>query len=133
MLEIPWLHLSCRHWAATSLLSTLCNTVSIPQSFLLRPWREIVPADTKVGNHTGYKQWKGTKGSAEEIQDLYTGLKQSYLTDFDVLLTGYAPSAETVDAVGSIARDLKLKGSMKAGSFFWSKSMVLGQANKDNS
>ena len=67
------------------------------------------------------------------MQDLYTGLKQSYLTNFDVLLTGYAPSAETVDAVGSIARDLKLKSSMKAGSFFWSKPMVLGQANKDNS
>ena len=55
-------------------------------------------------------------------------MKQSYLTDFNVLLTGYAPGAEAVDAIGSIARDLKLKGSMKAGSFFWSESEVFAQA-----
>lgn len=71
------------------------------------------------GNHTGYKQFKGTKTSAEEISHLYAGLKQSYLTDFDVMLTGYAPSAEAVHAIGAIARDLKLQGSTKAGSFFW--------------
>ena len=35
------------------------------------------------------------------------------------MLTGYAPSAETVEAIGAIARDLKLRGSTKAGSFFW--------------
>jgi len=79
-------------------------------------------ADPGPGNHTGYKQWKGTKTSAEEISELYAGLKQSYLTDFDVMLTGYAPSAEAVDAIGSVARDLKLKSSTKAGSFFWGNS-----------
>lgn len=72
-----------------------------------------------AGNHTGYKQFKGTMTSAEEISDLYAGLKQSYLTDFDVMLTGYAPSAEAVGAIGAIARDLKLRASTKAGSFFW--------------
>jgi len=66
-------------------------------------------------------QFKGTKISADEITDIYNGLKQSYLTDFDVLLSGYAPSAEAVDAIGSIARDLKLKASTKAGSFFWGR------------
>ena len=75
--------------------------------------------DPIPGNHTGYKQFKGTKTSAEEISHLYTGLKQSYLTDFDVMLTGYAPSAEAIDAIGTIARDLKLRASTKAGSFFW--------------
>lgn len=72
-----------------------------------------------TGNHTGYKQFEGTKTSAEEISRLYAGLKQSYLTDFDVMLTGYAPSAEAVDAIGAIARDLKLRSSTKPGSFFW--------------
>jgi energy-converting hydrogenase Eha subunit B len=37
------------------------------------------------------------------------------------MLTGYAPSAKAVDAIGAIGRDLKLKGSTKAGSFFWGK------------
>lgn len=84
---------------------------------------KLIPADAGAGNHTGYKQFTGTKASAQEIGDLYDGLKQSYLTDFNVLLTGYAPGAQAVDAIGSIARDLKLKGSMKAGSFFWSEML----------
>ncbi|KAK4695902.1 pyridoxine kinase, partial [Lecanoromycetidae sp. Uapishka_2] len=84
----------------------------------------------QFSNHTGYKQWRGTKASAEEIMDLYTGLKQSYLTDFDVLLTGYAPSAEAVDAIGSIARDLKLKASTKAGKFFWALDPVMGDEGR---
>lgn len=91
----------------------------------------MIPADAEAGNHTGYKQFKGTKASAQEIRDLYDGLKQSYLTDFNVLLTGYAPGAEAVDAIGSIARDLKLKGSMKAGSFFWSEMSLPGHSKED--
>ena len=76
-------------------------------------------AEQIPGNHTGYKQFKGTKTSAQEISYLYAGLKQNYLTDFDVMLSGYAPNAEAVQAIGAIARDLKLRGSTKAGSFFW--------------
>ena len=92
------------------------NTVQFSMGFLENG---KLAAEPFIGNHTGYKQWKGTKTSAEEIRDLYTGLQQSYLTDFDMMLTGYAPSAEAVNAIGSIARDLKLKSTTKAGSFFW--------------
>ena len=74
-----------------------------------------------TGNHTGYRQVKGTKASAEEIHDIYDGLRQSYLTDFDMLLSGYSPNAETVQAVGVIARDLRFKSTHKPGSFFWSE------------
>lgn len=35
------------------------------------------------------------------------------------MLSGYIPSADAVEAVGAIARDLKLKASIKPGSFFW--------------
>jgi len=72
-----------------------------------------------AGNHTGYGQYKGTKTSAQEIRDIYEGLCQSNLTDFDMLLSGYLPSAETVEAVGVLARDLRFKASSKPGSFFW--------------
>jgi pyridoxine kinase len=72
------------------------------------------------GNHTGYRQFKGTKTSAGQIWDLYTGLQQSHLDDFDILLSGYIPSAEAVEAVGKIAMDLKNRDSNKPGSFFWS-------------
>jgi pyridoxine kinase len=76
------------------------------------------------GNHTGYRQVAGTKSSAEEIHNIYQGLKRSYLTDFDVLLSGYAPSADAVQAVGVIARDLRTKAAMTPGSFFWGMQRV---------
>lgn len=62
---------------------------------------------------------KGTKTSADQIKDLYEGLQQSSLNDFDILLTGYMPSAEAVQAVGKIGRDLKYNAVTKPGSFFW--------------
>lgn len=74
------------------------------------------------GNHTGYKQWKGRRTPAEEIQELYDGLKQANLATFDMMLSGYAASKDAVKAVGNIGRDLKLRANMKPGSFFWSES-----------
>ncbi|KAL9101598.1 MAG: hypothetical protein Q9163_003159 [Psora crenata] len=71
-----------------------------------------------------------TETSAAEISNIYTSLKQSYLTDFDMLLSGYAPSAEAVEAVGSIARDLKLRASTKPGSFFWVLDPVMGDEGR---
>ncbi|KAL9074929.1 MAG: hypothetical protein Q9157_004199 [Trypethelium eluteriae] len=60
-------------------------------------------------NHTAYKQFKGRKTPAEEITELYQGLKQSRLNDFDVMLSGYISTAEAVEAVGKIGRDLKFE------------------------
>jgi pyridoxine kinase len=50
---------------------------------------------------------------------LYEGLREAGLNTFDALLTGYMPSAECVQAVGKIGRDLKLNAVSKPGSFFW--------------
>jgi pyridoxine kinase len=72
-----------------------------------------------TGNHTGYKQVKGTKVTAEQIQDLYEGLKQSYLDEFDMMLSGYLPSPEAIQAVGKIGRGLQLKTRTRPGAFFW--------------
>ncbi|KAF4982561.1 hypothetical protein FZEAL_1840 [Fusarium zealandicum] len=80
----------------------------------------------RKGNHTGYKQWKGTKVSAQEIMELYDGLKQSYLDDFDMMLSGYIPGAEAVDAVGKIGRELKEKAKTTPGKFFWVLDPVMG-------
>ncbi|KAL8929634.1 MAG: hypothetical protein Q9172_000430 [Xanthocarpia lactea] len=81
-------------------------------------------------NHLGYRQYRGTKTSADEISELYVGLKQSYLIDFDIMLTGYAPNAEAVNAIGAIGRDLKLKASTKPGSFFWVLDPVMGDEGR---
>ncbi|EDN97831.1 hypothetical protein SS1G_12685 [Sclerotinia sclerotiorum 1980 UF-70] len=77
-----------------------------------------------------YGQAKGTRASAAEISDLYQGLKNSYLDDFNMMLSGYLPGAASVEAVGSIARDLKLKSTMKPGSFFWVLDPVMGDNGK---
>lgn len=75
-----------------------------------------------IGNHAGYRQLKGTRATADEITALYEGLCQSHLTDFDVMLSGYTPSAAAVEAVGAIGKDLQHKAEKKPGSFFWGRS-----------
>lgn len=92
------------------------NTVHYSMCQSLVSW---VQTDQRVGNHTAYKQIKGTKTSAGEILELYEGLRQSNLNNFDVLLTGYVPSAEAVQAIGTIGRDIKFNAGTKPGSFFW--------------
>lgn len=66
--------------------------------------------------------------SAQEITDLYEGLRQSYLDDFDMMLSGYIPGAEAVQAVGRIAADLKAKAG--PGGFFWVLDPVMGDHGK---
>jgi pyridoxine kinase len=82
------------------------------------------------GNHTGYRQWKGSKVSAGEIADLFAGLKQSHLDDFDMMLTGYIPGAPAVEAVGQIARELQGRTQGAPGSFFWVLDPVMGDNGK---
>jgi pyridoxine kinase len=64
--------------------------------------------------------------SAQEITDLYEGLRQSYLDRFDMMLTGYIPGAAALEAVGTIAEELKTKAQSKPGSFFWVLDPVMG-------
>ena len=47
-----------------------------------------------------------------------------------MLLSGYIPSADAVDAVGAIARDLRLKSNTKPGSFFWVLDPVMGDQGR---
>ena len=72
-----------------------------------------------IGNHTGYRQFRGSKLTAEEITDLWEGLKQSHLDGFDMMLSGYVPGAAGVEAVGRIAKELKENAASRPGSFFW--------------
>lgn len=46
------------------------------------------------------------------------------------MLTGYAPSAAGVEAIGTIAQELKLKATTKPGSFFWVLDPVMGDNGK---
>ncbi|KAI0817818.1 Ribokinase-like protein [Xylaria sp. FL0064] len=84
----------------------------------------------QFSNHTGYKRIKGTKLTAQEITDLWDGLKQSQLDSFDMMLSGYVPGAAGVEAVGRIAKELKAEAASKPGSFFWVLDPVMGDNGK---
>ena len=65
--------------------------------------------------------------SAQEITDLWNGLRKSYLDDMDMMLSGYIPGAEAVAAVGAIAAELKDKAKSRGGAgFFWVLDPVMG-------
>ncbi|ETI20481.1 pyridoxal kinase [Cladophialophora carrionii CBS 160.54] len=92
---------------------------------------EVAAINTvQFSNHTGYRQFKGRRTPANEIKELYDGLRQSYLTDFDVLLSGYSPSAEAVEAIGTIARDLRYRSTVHPGGFFWVLDPVMGDQGR---
>lgn len=78
------------------------------------------------GNHVGYKRFTGRKSTPEEVSDLYAGLKDAHLANFDVLLSGYCPSAALVEQIGLIARERKLQTATTPGSFFWVLDPVMG-------
>ncbi|KAF2836582.1 pyridoxal kinase [Patellaria atrata CBS 101060] len=81
-------------------------------------------------NHTGYRQRTGRKTTADEIIELYEGLKQSYLDEFNMMVTGYMPSADVIEVVGKIAREQRFNSLTKPGSFFWVLDPVMGDAGK---
>ncbi|KAK5101659.1 putative pyridoxal kinase [Lithohypha guttulata] len=82
-------------------------------------------------NHTGYHQWTGTRTPAPQITDLYAGLRNSNLLDYDVLLSGYIPSADVLHEVTTIARDLKFRrNTMNHGRFFWVLDPVMGDQGR---
>ncbi|TVY81285.1 putative pyridoxal kinase [Lachnellula suecica] len=108
-------------------LNTVQFSISPFSSPTVPPYRT---EHVHTGNHLGYGQAKGTRAKASEITDLYDGLKDSYLDDFDMMLSGYLPGAASVEALGTIARDLKYKATMKPGSFFWVLDPVMGDNGK---
>ncbi|KAK5134378.1 hypothetical protein LTR08_006558 [Meristemomyces frigidus] len=77
-------------------------------------------------NHVGYRRFKGRKTPAEEVAELWEGLKNARLDTFDMMLSGYCPSAPVVQQVGKIARELKSRSDARPGSFFWVLDPVMG-------
>ena len=82
-----------------SMQSTLYNSRIILVS---RNYKHIVET-------AGYLQWKGFRTTAAQISELFEGLQQSGIDNFQYLLTGYLPNADTVAAIGTIAKKLKAK------------------------
>ncbi len=130
MSETRSLPLCCSQWVAILPPSTLFSSVrKCPHSsatVLASDDLSNIGAPRCTGNHTGYRHWTGTKATAQEISDLYQGLKDNYLDDFDMMLSGYIPGAEGVLAVGNIAKELREKNASQPGKFFWVLDPVMG-------
>lgn len=129
-------------WAATWRRSTRCSSVGdalgplspLPfrpsggPSLIVRAWGPFPPSPNlfSPGNHTGYRQWTGTRASARDVAELYRGLRHAGLDDFDMMLSGYMPGAEAVAAVGDVARELRAKARDAPSRFFWVLDPVMG-------
>lgn len=57
----------------------------------------------------GYSQWTGFNTTSEQVMDLFQGLQNSGIDNFQYLLTGYIPNASTVEVICTIAKTLKKK------------------------
>ncbi|CAG5132065.1 unnamed protein product, partial [Candidula unifasciata] len=63
----------------------------------------------QFSNHTGYGKWKGQILDAEEVADLFEGLRINNLLNFSFVLTGYIGSETFLQKVGDTIKEMKSK------------------------
>lgn len=61
----------------------------------------------QFSNHTGYAHWKGQVLTAEELNELYEGIKLNNVNHYDYVLTGYSRDASFLEMTVDIVQELK--------------------------
>uniref|UniRef100_A0A8D0DH97 pyridoxal kinase n=1 Tax=Sander lucioperca TaxID=283035 RepID=A0A8D0DH97_SANLU len=61
----------------------------------------------QFSNHTGYAHWKGQVLTAEELNELYEGIKLNKVNHYDYILTGYSRDTSFLEMVVDIIKELK--------------------------
>ncbi|XP_034430489.1 pyridoxal kinase-like [Hippoglossus hippoglossus] len=61
----------------------------------------------QFSNHTGYSHWKGQVLTAEELNELYEGIKLNEVNHYDYILTGYSRDTSFLGTVVDIIQELK--------------------------
>nr|XP_033798978.1 pyridoxal kinase isoform X1 [Geotrypetes seraphini] len=61
----------------------------------------------QFSNHTGYTHWKGQVLNADELHELYDGLKLNNVNQYDYALTGYTRDKSFLAMVVDIVQELK--------------------------
>ncbi|RKF60313.1 putative pyridoxal kinase C6F6.11c [Golovinomyces cichoracearum] len=84
----------------------------------------------QFSNHLGYGQVKGTHASSSEIIEIWKGLQDLHLDDFQILLSGYLPDPQSVDAMAVIGQELRAKSKKSPGRFFWIVDPIMGDNGK---
>lgn len=65
----------------------------------------------QFSNHTGYAHWKGQVLNADELHEVYEGLKLNHVNKYDYVLTGYTRDKSFLAMVVDIVRELKQQNS----------------------
>ncbi|EPQ09667.1 Pyridoxal kinase [Myotis brandtii] len=65
----------------------------------------------QFSNHTGYAHWKGQVLNADELHEVYEGLKLNNVNKYDYVLTGYTRDKSFLAMVVDIVRELKQQNS----------------------
>uniref|UniRef100_A0A6I8PR96 Pyridoxal kinase n=1 Tax=Ornithorhynchus anatinus TaxID=9258 RepID=A0A6I8PR96_ORNAN len=65
----------------------------------------------QFSNHTGYAHWKGQVLNADELHELYEGLKLNKVNKYDYVLTGYTRDKSFLEMVVDIIKELKQQNS----------------------
>jgi pyridoxine kinase len=63
----------------------------------------------QFSNHTGYGKWKGQVLNAEDVADLFEGLRINNLLNFSFVLTGYIGSESFLQKVGDTVKEMKTR------------------------
>lgn len=62
----------------------------------------------QFSNHTGYGEWGGKAISAQELEEVFNGLKKiNIFKQIDGLITGYIGSAEQASVLGKFIQEIK--------------------------
>lgn len=61
----------------------------------------------QFSNHTGYAHWKGQVLTAEELNELYEGIKLNNVNHYNYVLTGYSRDVSFLEMVVDIIAELK--------------------------
>ncbi|XP_069554736.1 pyridoxal kinase-like isoform X2 [Brachyistius frenatus] len=86
----------CSYFAVSSLLNPRCR-------------RRTLWLGVKFGLHvnSSYAHWKGQVLTAEELNELYEGIKLNKVTHYDYILTGYSRDTSFLEMVVDIIQELK--------------------------
>lgn len=89
---------------------------------------EVAAINTvQLSNHLGYGQARGSRTTPSEIIEIWTGLNEAGLGDFDMLLSGYLPDEASIESVLHIVRESRRTHRIKSPDrLFWMLDPVMG-------
>ncbi|KHJ31140.1 putative pyridoxal kinase [Erysiphe necator] len=81
----------------------------------------------QLSNHLGYGRARGSRTTPLEIIEIWAGLNEAGLNNFDILLSGYLPDESFIDSVLRIVRESRQNNRKNSKeTLFWLLDPVMG-------